>query len=149
MRRAGESAEEWESKWAVSAVLGGVPERRDPPGHDYDVRVGNCVVALEVTRSAPEERSALNAAIRRRHGRPVDHIATHWQVTIPDAKAGYTGPDLRPIFAKAPPVLRKLEEHGVRGFGPGHERQVADAPDEVRTAIEGLHDLGLMTGVSV
>jgi hypothetical protein len=147
--RATESREEWEAKWVVSAVLGGLPERRTPPGHDYDVRVGDRVIALEVTRSAPEERSALHAAISRLHERRVDHITTHWQLSIPDAKSGYKGPDLHPIFDKAPPLLHLLEEHGVWGFGPGHEGQTEDAPDEVRTAIETLRDLGLIAGHSV
>ena len=148
MRHA-ESPEEWEAKWVASAILGGVPQRRTPPGHDYDIRVGDAVIALEVTRSAPEERAALHAAIGRLHQRRTDHITMHWQVGIPDAKHGYRGPDLQAIFKLAPPLLRVLEQRGVSGFGPGYERHTGDKPDEVRASIQALHDLGLIAGQSV
>jgi hypothetical protein len=51
--RQGESREEWEAKWAVSAFVEGTPHCRNLPRHDYDIGVGGRVIALEVTRSAP------------------------------------------------------------------------------------------------
>jgi hypothetical protein len=144
----GELREEWEAKWAVSTILRGVPERCNPPGHDYDVRVGDRVIALEVTKSAPKERAALHAAIRRLHERQVGHITMHWQVWIPDAKRGFRGPDLRPIFDQAPPLLRVLEQHGVWGFGRGYELQCRDKPDLV-PSIRALYHLGLIAGHAV
>jgi hypothetical protein len=146
--RQGESRDEWEAKWAVSALVGGLPQRHNPPGHDYDIRVGDRVIALEVTKSTAEERVALHAAIGRLHEGHVGHITMHWQVWISDAKPGFRGPDLRPIFDKAPPLLRVLEQHGVWGFGRGCESLCRDKPD-LRPSIRALHDLGLIAGHSV
>jgi hypothetical protein len=126
-----------------------IPRRRGGPGHDYDIEVGLRLVALEVTKSAPQERNALNAAIRRLHEREITCTTTHWQLTIPDAREGYPGPPLHPIFDEAPPHLRLLEEHGVWGFGPGHEWQCLEAPEAVQACIAELFALGLISGNSV
>jgi hypothetical protein len=42
------SSQDWEAKWLVAAVLRGLPERRGGGGHDYDLRVDDRPVALEV-----------------------------------------------------------------------------------------------------
>ena len=147
--RPAEGRDEWEAAWIVSESLGGIPRRRGGPGHDYDIEVGLRLVALEVTKSAPQERNALNAAIRRLHEREITCTTTHWQLTIPDAREGYPGPPLHPIFDEAPPHLRLLEEHGVWGFGPGHEWQCLEAPEAVQACIAELFALGLISGNSV
>jgi hypothetical protein len=100
--RPAEAPEEWEAKWVVSQVLSGVPTRRDPPGHDYDIKVGSRRIGLEVTKSAPAERNALNAAIHRLHQREQELISRHGQVAIPDARPGFRGPSLQAIFDNAP-----------------------------------------------
>jgi len=148
--RPDESPEEWEAKWVVAEALGGLPIRREGPGHDYDIEGGSRKAALEVTKSAPQERMALRAAINRIHQRECPHITTHWRLTIPDARPelGFRGPDLDAIFKKAPPRLRLLEEHGAPAFGVGYEHLSRDVAEAVRTAISEMLALEILTGQS-
>jgi hypothetical protein len=145
--RLAEAPEEWEAKWVVSEVLSGVPTRRDPPGHDYDIKVGSRSIALEVTKSAPAERNALNAAIHRLHQREQDLTSRRWQVAIPDARPGFRGPSLQAIFDNAPALLHALESYGVEAFGAGHENE--HPPFDAQEPIRKLLELGLLWGQSV
>ncbi len=149
MSRRIESSEEWEAKWLVAAVLQGLPERRSGAGHDYDIRVDDQLVALEVTTSTIQEVKALDAALRSHQQRPCPLITSDWALSIVAAAPGDPGTDVRAIFADAPAPLRILEEHNVAAFGRGFEEVLKSADDSVRTSVASLLGLGLLGGTNI
>ena len=119
--------------WLVSATIGGIARRSDPPSQAPGLRVHGfarilAVVELEATPATPRGRRAMRDGLLRRGEAAGGTVAIthngHSIYPFPDSRPGSGGPLLPPPLKKSPRVLKRLlpdtkslSRPGVRG-GP-------------------------------
>jgi hypothetical protein len=152
MRIPNRNERESEGAWTVSAMLGGDrPTRRDVGGgpdatHDFDIRLDNQIIALEVTSATVAEVASMWLAILA-----VDWVCPElpesWSITLQAAERGRAGSAVRKFRRKAPPLLLQLSQEQTHLVGDVlHDPDRGDLSARSVPAIRGLRALGARSG---
>jgi hypothetical protein len=109
--------------------------------HDFDIVLGEEIVALEITSAvAGEVRAMWDAIGRADFDAPM--LKQSWTVTLSAAGPGRPGPDVRRVAKEAPALVRQLEEVGFRQFDEVHSID----HEHAAAARDALLALGVRSG---
>ena len=140
----------WDEERAAAEIVGAqlgaaAMEKRDVPGapsgtHDYDIHIGDRVIALEVTSATDGDVRSLWDTVHDQEWE-APSLGRSWGLTLKP------GSRTKGLAEKALPFLRTLEAGGVEKFDDSYPSRLSS--DGVLQAQRQLSELGIRNGISM